>query len=103
MFRTGSWKISDLIKYLASIKDDLLPEEMRKLRQTEVFTQEEYANTSGLKGDGTIDKSPAAPSGSQKRFVAADLYEPTESNRELGLPLLNWGTSPRWNSHSHEG
>jgi hypothetical protein len=40
-------------------------------------------------------------SGEIQRFVARDLYIPSRSYRELGLPIIDWNVE--WSNSSKEG
>ncbi|KZS96620.1 hypothetical protein SISNIDRAFT_450322, partial [Sistotremastrum niveocremeum HHB9708] len=89
MFQTGDWSTVDLVKYLASIHSTLSELEVEKLRQTSAFLAE----------GGPITRDPKAK---RQRMKASELYEPVDAMRELGLPVLEWGTQPKWRSGSDE-
>lgn len=99
MVRTGDWGIPVLIRYLAVVESSLTPTEIDRLRETVAFTKEEEESeqTSALPTDTPQTEQPKA------RYRARDLYEPSSALRELGLPIIAWGTSPRWRSSSDEG
>ena len=84
----GSWTGQDLMKYLVSVKDTLSTEETARLRQTAAFPLE----TEKVEGEKS----------SVVRRKPHELYEPSESMRALGLPLLDWGEG-KWRSNSEEG
>ena len=84
MIKTNEWTISDLVKHLAA--RNLQPDEIARLQRTAAFPQEDHS----------------AASKSQKR-LASDLYEPLDIFRQLGLPVLDWGTKSKWRSSSAEG
>jgi hypothetical protein len=93
MIKTGDWTVSQLVKYLTSVRDILSPEEMKRLQQTAAFFQEvpagsDQATASSMKG---------------KRWKLNDLYEPIDAMRSLGLPILEWTDVPRWRPGSDEG
>lgn len=68
------WSHVDLIKYLASVKDDIPPSDIVRLRDAKFCTSEsEYTN-----------------SGQQRRYKISELFEPKESLRKLGLPMIQW-------------
>ncbi|QSS62628.1 HATPase_c domain-containing protein [Histoplasma capsulatum] len=68
------WSHVDLIKYLTSVRDDIPPEDIQKLKQAKICTA--VANES-LNSDG-------------KRYKVCELYVPDESLRALELPILYW-------------
>ena len=83
MIKTGDWTVADLIKYLVNVQTTLSAAEMEKLRATSAFIKE--------------------GGGEQTRFRAVDLYEPQDKLRQLGLPIIDWGTSTKWRGSSEEG
>ncbi|WVQ80757.1 hypothetical protein IAT38_002862 [Cryptococcus sp. DSM 104549] len=84
----GEWSCHDLMRYLVSVRDTLSEEELKRLRQTAAFPLAIEAP-----GDGT---KPALV-----RQKPWQLYEPTETMKALGLPLLDWGDA-KWRSNSEE-
>ncbi|KAL4076679.1 hypothetical protein V8B97DRAFT_2021990 [Scleroderma yunnanense] len=86
MIKTGDWSVPDLIGYLASVKDELSEEEIRRLSVTNAFTKE-----------GNED-----PNKRKTRYRASDLYEPVDIFRQLKLPVLDWGEKPKWKGTSEE-
>jgi hypothetical protein len=93
MIHTGDWSTADLIKYLVAVRDTLSTTESDKLKQTAAFMREGETGTSG---DGNTKSVP-------KRYLARDLYEPTDTLRTLGLPILFWSEQVKWRSNSEEG
>lgn len=85
MIKTGDWTIAELIKYLVAVQTTLTAEELERLQMTTAFLRERV-------GD---EKVP--------RYRAGDLYEPLDVLRELKLPVIDWGTHPKWRSNSEEG
>ncbi|EME85353.1 uncharacterized protein MYCFIDRAFT_202100 [Pseudocercospora fijiensis CIRAD86] len=71
----GKWSHVDLIKYLLSVKDDIPPEDIKRLQQTPICPAET------LSAD-QVDKG--------KLYRVSDLLEPNEAIRKLGLPILQW-------------
>ncbi|KAL8800711.1 MAG: hypothetical protein Q9182_004983 [Xanthomendoza sp. 2 TL-2023] len=67
------WSHVDLIKYLASVWDDVPARDRERLKSTPVCPAE------GLDGKPT-----------QGRFQISELYEPNDALRRLGLPILQW-------------
>ena len=88
MIKTGDWSTSDLVKYLVAVQTTLSHEELERLRMTSAFPQEDNG---------------ATETGRVSRFKAGDLYEPLDNFRELGLPILDWGTKTKWRANSEEG
>jgi len=88
MVKTNEWTSNDLIHYLVSVKDNLKEEEIRRLRLTAAFAKER----SGTESDNQ----------SAQRLRADQLYEPLPVLRQLGLPLIEWGTQ-KWRNNSEEG
>ncbi|KAG8891638.1 hypothetical protein FRC00_013347, partial [Tulasnella sp. 408] len=82
----GNWGVQDLMKYLVAIKETLTPFEKDKLRETAAFPRE---------------SAPSGPSKPTKK-KPGELYEPTSTLRELGLPILDWGTQHKWRPKSEE-
>lgn len=97
MIRTGDWGIPDLIRYLVAVEDSLTQIEMTRLRETVAFTKEEVEN-----GAPPVAAADQKQSG-KTRFKAMDLYEPSVTLRELGLPVIAWGMVPKWRASSDEG
>ncbi|KAI5889804.1 uncharacterized protein SCHCODRAFT_02635666 [Schizophyllum commune H4-8] len=87
MVKTNQWTIPELVKYFASVQSTLSPEEMRKLVSTKAFFAE-----------GQVEKEDGKPT----RYLAKDLYEPLDTFRQLGLPVIDWGTQVKWRSNSEE-
>jgi hypothetical protein len=85
----GTWSCQDLMKYLVSVKDTLTTEEMGKLKHTNAFPLEQPLNEDGSKAD-IIRQKPL------------QLYEPIDTMRNLGLPVLDWGEG-KWKPGSDEG
>ena len=90
MIKTGDWTIADLTKYLVSVQYTLSPHEVERLRMTAAFTAE---------GKSTSLVASNKPT----RYRASDLYEPLDIHRQLGLPVIDWGTHTKWRGTSEEG
>ncbi|KAJ3549086.1 hypothetical protein NM688_g5219 [Phlebia brevispora] len=90
MIKTGDWSIADLIKYLVAVQSTLAPEEIERLRLTPAFPKE----SKGVVEAG--DKAKVA------RYKASELYEPLDVFRDLGLPVIDWGTKTKWRGLSDE-
>ncbi|GBB83189.1 hypothetical protein RclHR1_00010071 [Rhizophagus clarus] len=76
-----------IIKYLASMSDDLNEDEKNILKNESIWPKE---NLLGLQSTEEI-----------QRFVIGDLYIPSRSCRELGLPIIDWNVE--WSNNSKEG
>jgi hypothetical protein len=90
MIKTNEWTISDLTSYLVSVKSSLKEEEMRRLRLTAAFPKAQ---------SGAVSDVQLKP----QRSKADQLYEPLPVFRQLELPIIDWGTQPKWRSNSDEG
>ncbi|CAA7259259.1 unnamed protein product [Cyclocybe aegerita] len=87
MIKTNTWTVADLMKYLVSVRDTLAENELERLKATAIFHSEaEMEDTQG--------KRP--------RYKAAQLYEPLDVLRGLGLPVIDWGHKAKWRSSSDE-
>ncbi|KAL8855220.1 MAG: hypothetical protein Q9221_000126 [Calogaya cf. arnoldii] len=67
------WSHVDLIKYLASVWDDVPTRDRERLKSTPVCPAE------------LLEGKP-----SEQRYRISELYEPSDSLRRLGLPILQW-------------
>ncbi|KAJ4468229.1 hypothetical protein J3R30DRAFT_3830515 [Lentinula aciculospora] len=88
MIKTNEWTISDLIKYLVSVKDSLSPEEKARLKLTNAFSAEPTPGTE--------------KANNLKRYQANQLFEPSAIFIQLELPVIDWGTKLKWRSSSEE-
>jgi hypothetical protein len=93
MIATGDWTTFDLIKYLVSVRSTLTVPELGRLSETPSFPKE-------CTGKEQLDSGTSAK---VQRYRAKDLYEPTDTFRELGLPIIDWGANNRWRPESYEG
>lgn len=93
MIKTGDWTIADLAKYLASIRSNLASEEMKRLENTPVFQKE----------GPLVDSEQSGQPVPMQRYKASQLYEPQDVFRDLGLPIIDWGSKTKWRSASEEG
>ena len=95
MVETGDWSTADLIQYLVEVQNDLSQNEITRLKAMPAFPKEQLAIS---------DNSSSSPSGKTfERYKAERLYEPQDILRNLGLPILDWGTQKTWNPGSREG
>ncbi|KAI9302818.1 hypothetical protein BJ944DRAFT_242011 [Cunninghamella echinulata] len=106
----GSWSHIDLVKYLTSVQSTLSSIETRRLRETAIFTKEGEPPKvkECLKPNGKVDDEgkPIMEKFNKqiyRRYKASDLYIPTETLRNLQLPLIEWKhNGARWRSGSDE-
>ncbi|KAK2825746.1 hypothetical protein FQN49_007404, partial [Arthroderma sp. PD_2] len=68
------WSHVELVKYLASVRQDIPPEDTIKLRRAKICSAE-------MKSDGKP---------SHQRYQVSQLFEPNDALRDLGFPLLYW-------------
>lgn len=69
------WSHVDLIRYLASVRDDIPANDIGKLKNASICTAE-------VNGDSQATQS--------KLYKISELYEPKDSLRSLGLPVIEW-------------
>ncbi|KAI8335578.1 hypothetical protein BC941DRAFT_430703 [Chlamydoabsidia padenii] len=107
----GSWSHVELVKYLTSVQSTLSSIETRRLQETAIFTKE---------GEPAKQKQVSRPTGNMnengnqvmetvtkkiyRRHKASSLYAPTETLRNLQLPLIDWkgNGNARWRPGSDE-
>jgi hypothetical protein len=75
------WNHVDLIRYLTSVREDIPSNDIQRLKNTSICNAENDAR-------GT-------------RYKIAELYEPKDSLRALGLPIIEWPGI--YNNASNEG
>ncbi|KAA6409490.1 MAG: hypothetical protein FRX48_07044 [Lasallia pustulata] len=68
------WSHVDLIKYLASVRNDIPPDDIKRLRSTPLCPAEDSHSSQGI----------------SRRYLVSELFEPTDDLRSLKLPLLQW-------------
>jgi hypothetical protein len=86
------WSHMELIKYLASVKDDIPADDLKKLKGTKFCPAE-----AGAKG---MEPTQATA----QLFKVSELFEPKDTLRALGLPILQWPGPPgSYRSSSPEG
>ncbi|KAF5002649.1 hypothetical protein FGRMN_187 [Fusarium graminum] len=76
------WSHVELIKYLASVRDDIPGEDLSKLKQTRFCPAE-----AGPKGMESTKPT-------EKLFKVSELFEPKDALRALNLPVLQWPGPP---------
>lgn len=86
------WSHMELIKYLASVREDIPSDDMKKLKNSPICPAE-----AGPPGMETTQAS-------SQLFKVSELFEPKSELRELGLPLLQWPGPPgSYRPSTHEG
>lgn len=82
----------DLIKYLASVKDDIPSEDLKRLKESQICPAE-----AGPPGHESSQ-------GTARMYKVRELFEPKEALRSLGLPIIQWpGPPSSFRSQSNEG
>ena len=76
------WSHVELIKYLASVQSDIPSGDIQKLKESQICPAE-----AGPKG---MESTKA----SEKMHRVSELFEPKDSLRALGLPILQWPGPP---------
>ncbi|KAI9813790.1 MAG: hypothetical protein M1827_003580 [Pycnora praestabilis] len=71
----GKWSHVDLICYLASVRDDIPLDDIKRLKNTPICPAEVYEDPKRA---------------TSKLFTVAELFEPRDSLRSLGFPILQW-------------
>ncbi|KAJ5570300.1 uncharacterized protein N7459_009730 [Penicillium hispanicum] len=72
---TRKWSHVDLIRYLASVREDIPSNDIQRLKNTRICTAEPRKDAQSSPGP---------------RYKISELYEPKESFRALGLPVIEW-------------
>ncbi|KAF9883306.1 hypothetical protein FE257_003764 [Aspergillus nanangensis] len=83
------WSHVDLIRYLASVSDDIPADDIKRLKVTSICTAE-------LKDDGGDSKTT-----NRRRYKVFELFEPKDSLKALELPVIEW--PGRYQPSSSEG
>ncbi|CAO3598362.1 unnamed protein product [Absidia cylindrospora] len=107
----GSWSHVDLVKYLTSVQSTLSSNEIRRLQETAIFTKEgePAKQKEGSRPTGKMDEEgkPEMEKFTKKiyrRHKASSLYAPTDTLRNLQVPLIDWkgNGNVRWRQGSDE-
>lgn len=105
----GSWSHVELVKYLTSVQSTLSSTEIRRLRETAIFTKEgeepKLREIEKPTGNLAEDGNPIMEKQARKvykRYRACDLFSPTDIARDLNLPIIYWSSAPRWKATSDE-
>ncbi|KKY39479.1 putative atpase subunit c domain protein [Diaporthe ampelina] len=86
------WSHMELIKYLASVTDDIPADDKKKLKNSQICPAE--AGPPGME----------STQGTKELYKLSDLFEPKSDLRALGLPLLQWPGPPgSFRASSKEG
>lgn len=85
------WNHVDLIVYLASVREDIPAEDMKKLREMPICA----AEAGPPLHEGSV--------GSDKRYKISELFEPKNDLRVLGLPIIQWTGKGGYKPASPEG
>ncbi|KAK1599665.1 uncharacterized protein LY79DRAFT_504768 [Colletotrichum navitas] len=86
------WSHMELIKYLASVKDDIPAADMKKLKETRFCPAEAGS------------KAAEPTKGTTELYKVSELFEPQDTLRALRLPVLQWlGPPGSYRPNSHEG
>jgi hypothetical protein len=72
----------ELIKYLASVRDDIPQEDLKRLKASPICPAE--AGPKGLE----------ATQGTARLYRVSELFEPKDALRDLRLPILQWPGPP---------
>lgn len=72
---TRRWNHVDLIRYLTSVREDIPPNDIQRLKNTTICTAEPRKDSQAT---------------STTRFKISELYEPKDSLRALRLPIIEW-------------
>lgn len=81
----AKWSFMDLIHYLVSVRDDIPPKDLDRLRNTAICPVESGHSFTGDTG---------------RLYKVSDIFEPKDELRALGLPTLKW--SGAWRQSSGE-
>lgn len=88
---TPKWSHVELISYLASVRDDIPQEDLKRLRSTPICAAE-----AGPQGQESAQST-------SKRYRVSELFEPKDSLRSLGLPIIQWYGKTGYRPGSREG
>jgi hypothetical protein len=78
----AKWSHLELIKYLVSVKGDIPAADLKKLRESPLCPAE--AGPRGME----------STKGTTRLYKVSELFEPKDSLRALGLPILQWPGPP---------
>lgn len=79
---TNGTRHMELIKYLASVRDDIPPDDLKRLRESQICPAE--AGPKGLE----------PTQGSSRLYRVSELFEPKDTLRDLRLPVIQWPGPP---------
>ncbi|KAG6015483.1 hypothetical protein E4U43_005216 [Claviceps pusilla] len=72
----------ELVKYLASVQNDIPSDDLKRLRESRFCPAE------------TVPRGMASTPGSKALYKVSELFEPRDALRVLGLPILEWPGPP---------
>ncbi|KAJ5099194.1 hypothetical protein N7532_006195 [Penicillium argentinense] len=72
---TRKWNHVDLIRYLTSVREDIPANDIQRLKNTSICTAESRK----------VSQEAPGP-----RYKISEMYEPKDSLRALGLPVIEW-------------
>lgn len=78
-----TWSFVDLIHYLASVRNDIPSKDIERLRSTAICPKEETAQPIQA---------------SSRLYKISKLFEPKDSHRDMGLPIVFWPGIYRFSS-----
>ncbi|KDQ08135.1 hypothetical protein BOTBODRAFT_180161 [Botryobasidium botryosum FD-172 SS1] len=100
MVATRDWGNSQLVKYLVQNGHTLTPAEQQRLKEASAFLKEE-PNEARVQRSSFLKAAPITMQ-DPKHFTASQLYEPTDTLRQLDLPILDWDINNQWQANSDE-
>ncbi|KAH9217592.1 hypothetical protein DL95DRAFT_521996 [Leptodontidium sp. 2 PMI_412] len=77
-----NYRHMEVIKYLASVKEDIPKEDLQRLKNSQICPAE--AGPKGLE----------PTQGTARLYRVSELFEPKDSLRDLGLPVIQWPGPP---------
>ncbi|KAH7310077.1 hypothetical protein BKA65DRAFT_169686 [Rhexocercosporidium sp. MPI-PUGE-AT-0058] len=80
--KTVNYRHMEVIKYLASVKEDIPKEDLQRLKNSQICPAE--AGPKGLE----------PTQGTARLYRVSELFEPKDSLRDLGLPVIQWPGPP---------
>ncbi|CAB4474438.1 hypothetical protein RhiirA5_500084 [Rhizophagus irregularis] len=96
----GDFDHMQLLKYLASIQNDLDEEEIKILKNRPIWPKEDLTE-SKPNGSSNSNSNGCEEMKPKQRFIARDLYIPKPLYRKFGLPVIS--LKGRWSHNTQEG
>ncbi|KDQ10617.1 hypothetical protein BOTBODRAFT_68536 [Botryobasidium botryosum FD-172 SS1] len=100
MVNTRYWSNSQLVTYLVQNKRTLTLLEQQRLKEAPAFLKEE-SNEERVQRSSFLEAASISAQGPE-RYAASQLHEPTDTLRQLDLPILDWDTNSKWRADSDE-